>query len=288
MYTVAEFSKLIQNPLQKGIVSLFAETSPVLQVLPFVNVNGSAYSYNVEKTLPTVDFRDYNEDFTESTGTADNYTETLRILNGKGKLDRAMVLAQGSLNDLRATEDRKRAKALAHRFTKNFFLGNNTTNSKEFNGLQQRLKSEQVVSVTGAITLADVDKMIDSVTGTADAIFCSKSTRRKICDLVRSSGQAVETVSDIFGKPLSAYAGIPMYLIGDDHENNNILGDDIYACRFGAQEYLSGLQCKEIQVYDEGLVGSFWTTHIEWLCSIALFHPKAAARIAVTAEEPTP
>ena len=56
MLTLTEASKLIQNPLQRGVVETFARTSPVLERLPFMDVNGNAYSYNVEQTLPGIAF----------------------------------------------------------------------------------------------------------------------------------------------------------------------------------------------------------------------------------------
>ena len=75
MLTLTEASKLIQNPLQRGVVETFARTSPVLERLPFMDVNGNAYSYNVEQTLPGIAFRDYNASYTESTGVVNPHTE---------------------------------------------------------------------------------------------------------------------------------------------------------------------------------------------------------------------
>lgn len=50
--TLAEASKLIQNPLQRGVVETFARTSSVLEYLPFMDVAGNAYSYNQERPCP--------------------------------------------------------------------------------------------------------------------------------------------------------------------------------------------------------------------------------------------
>jgi len=48
------------------------------------------------------------------------------------------------------------------------------------------------------------------------------------------------------------------------------------------QEFVSGLQAGGLEVIDQGLVtsGPWYQTYVEWICSIAIFHPKAAARLS--------
>ena len=77
--TLLEQRKLLTDPLQAGVIEVFARTSPVLQYLPFQNVAGNAYQWNREKTLPGVAFRDYNETYDESTGVIQRQTEVLRV-----------------------------------------------------------------------------------------------------------------------------------------------------------------------------------------------------------------
>ena len=110
---------------------------------------------------------------------------------------------------------------------------------------------------------------------------------------MRAAGQATETVSDAFGRQINAYAGIPIAVIEDDKDGNLILGftepdldngdqsvcTSIYAVRFGAAEYVSGLQAGSMDVLDQGLSGVHYTTLIEWICGMGVFHPKAAARL---------
>ena len=76
-------------------------------------------------------------------------------------------------------------------------------------------------------------------------------------------------------------------IIEDDNEGSAILGFDetgstssIYAVRFGVAEFVSGLQNGSMDVEDLGLVnGVFYQTLIEWICGLAVFHPKSAARL---------
>ena len=102
--------------------------------------------------------------------------------------------------------------------------------------------------------------------------------RRKVNALMRASSQATEPISDAFGRPIYAYAGIPIGVIEQDKDGAEILAFDeqdaqatpadaactsIYAVRFGAQEWVSGLQatggmpaecpkCGKVLVYKEG------------------------------------
>lgn len=298
MLTLVEAAKLIQNPLQRGVVEVFPQTSPVLQHLPFLDVQGNAYSYNQEQTLPGIGFRGINEIYDESTGVINPQTEALKIFGGISKVDRAQVKTQGKVNDIRAVHDGMKAKAAALEFTKAFFKGNSTADADSFDGLEKRLTGSQVLDMGNAdggnpLTLDKLDELIDAVQGSPDMLFMNKTMRRKVNKLMRAAGQATETVSDAFGRQIAAYAGIPIGVIESDKNGNEILGftepdldngdktacTSIYAVRFGAKEWVSGLQAGILEVIDQGLQGIHYQTLIEWICSIAVFHPKAAARL---------
>jgi hypothetical protein len=294
--TVLEAAKLTQEPLRKGVIEIFPRTSPVLERLPMFAVSGNSYRYNLEQTLGGIAFRAVNEEYTPDVGVINPVTENLCILGGISKVDRALVKTQGSLNDLRAIHDGMKAKAASLLYTKNFFKGDSTANPKEFDGLHIRLTGDQVIDMGASasgdtLTLAKVDELIDAVQGGPDVLFMNKVLRRKVNALVRAAGQAIETVSDAFGRQINAYAGVPIGVIEDDNEGNPILdfneaypgggsnvGTSIYAVRFGF-EYLSGLQNGSLDVIDLGLVETFYKTLIEWLCGLAVWHPKTAARL---------
>lgn len=297
MLTLLEAAKLVQDPLKRGVIEIFPRTSPVLERLPFFNVNGQAYRYNQEETLPGIAFRGINQSYTEDTGVVNPAVEALYIMGGLSKTDRALVKTQGNVNNLRAIYDGMKAKAAALTYTKKFFVGSNSTDPNEFDGLKVRLTGQQVIdagSAAGgdALDLDKVDELLDAVQGGADVIFCNKIMRRKISALVRSAGQSIETVNDSFGRQLTAYAATPIGVIEEDKDGNQILAFDeddcngdaasctsIYAVRFGLVEYVSGLQAGDMDVLDQGLSGTFFTTLIEWICGLGVFHPKAAARL---------
>ena len=277
--TLLEQRKLLTDPLQAGVVQVFAESSPVLQYLPFMDVAGNAYQFNVEETLPGIGFRDFNQTYDESTGVVQRLTENLKPFGGLCQFDRALVKTQGNINDLRAVHTSMKAKAAAADFTKHFFKGDVSSDPLGFDGLQTRLTGDQVIQGGGSLTLEVLDETIDAVAGRPDVLFMSKATRRQVNALMRGAGQATETVSDVFGRQIDAYAGIPIGIIEEDATGQDILPSDIYAVRMGAGEYVGGLQAAPIETIDQGLSGIFYTTLIEWICSFAVFHPRAAARL---------
>lgn len=287
--TLVEAAKLTQNPLKRGIIEIFPRTSPVLERIPFYPVTGMALVYNLEETLGGIAFRGINESYTPDTGVINPQTERLVILGGISQVDRALVKVQSGspVGSLRAIHDAQKAKAAALKFTKTFFKGDSLTDPKEFDGLEKRLTGAQVLNMAGDVTLAMVDKLLDRVQGGADVLFMNKTLRRKINALRRAAGQSTEVVSDVFGRQIDAYAGVPIGIIEDDNEGSAILGFDetgstssIYAVRFGVAEFVSGLQNGSMDVEDLGLVnGVFYQTLIEWICGLAVFHPKSAARL---------
>lgn len=295
--TLLEAAKLVQDPLQRGVIEIFPRTSPVLERLPFFDVNGQAYKYNQEKTLPGIAFRGINESYTESTGVVNPAVEALFVMGGISPVDRALVKTQGNVNNLRATYDAMKAKAAALTYTLKFFKGDNASNPKEFDGLEKRLTGDQKIaagSTSGGdtLTLDMLDILLDAVQGGADVLFMNKTLRRKVSKLVRAAGQAQETVSDAFGRQLTAYAGVPIGVVEEDKDGNLILpftednpgggaaaSTSIYAVRFGVIEYVSGLQAGPMDVLDLGLNRTMYETLIEWICGLGVFHPKAAARL---------
>ena len=288
--TLVEAAKLTQNPLKRGIIEIFPRTSPVLERIPFYPVTGMALVYNMEETLGGIAFRGINESYTPDTGILAPQTERLVILGGISQVDRALVKVQSGspVGSLRAIHDAQKAKAAALMYTKTFFKGDALTSPKEFFGLENRLVNSQVLTMGGELTLAMVDRLIDAVQGGPDVLFMNKTLRRKINSLTRAAGQAIETISDAFGRQINAYAGVPIGVIEEDNEGSQILGFDeagstssIYAVRFGVSEYVSGLQNGSMDVEDLGLVnGVFYQTLIEWITGLAIFHPKSAARLS--------
>ena len=297
LITLLESSKYYQNPLQRGIVELFPSNSAVLQYLPFKSIDGNAYSYNQEQTLPGIGFRAVNEAYDESHGVINPVTETLCIGGGLMKIDRAQIKMQGSNGtDILSSQIAMKSKAMSLRVTKEFIKGDTTADPEGFDGLQKRVSGDQLIaagSTAGgdALTLDKLDELIDSLDFTPSVLFMNKTLRRKVNKLMRAAGQAQETVSGVFGKQVPAYAGIPIGLIGKDNAGAEILdfdeecpgggdavGSSVYAVHFGA-DGVCGLQNGKMEVEDQGYTEIWRKILVEWFCGLAVFHPRSVARL---------
>lgn len=295
MLTIIEAAKLNPSPLVQGVVEIFARENPILLHLPFQDIAGAAYIYNREGALPGVAFRGINESYDESTGVINPQSEILRICGGDSDYDTFLTATGTGTNDARAVHDALKAKALALHWAKAFFDGDSEVNPREFDGLNKRLVGGQHIQLaTGgaALTLAKLDELIDAVQGTPTILLMSKTLRRKVTALAAGTASVSMSVDEL-GRPLTAYAGVPIGIVEDDAAGNAILGFDendgsgnmdtasVYAVRFG-MDVFHGVQTSAVDVRDLGELPNkpAKRTRVEWFAAIALKHPKAAARLS--------
>lgn len=280
--TLVQAQVLSKDVLQAGVIETIVKESSVLSVLPFQTIEGNAYSYNVEKVLPTVAFRSVNEAYTANEAQFETRSENLVILGGDVELDRFIIQTLSNVNDQMAVQIMEKAKAIANTFTKTFFKGNKATNPKEFDGLDVRIAGTgQEIDAIGKVTdremLDKLNELLDAVRGGADAIFLNKRSRRRILAILQNSNHYVEQGSDAFGRPVQMYAGVPLMVV-----ENEILPDtDIYAVKFGAYTHVAGLTNGGVQVrrLGETSAKAVEVTRIEFFCGMAQFNPYSSARL---------
>jgi len=297
--TLAEASKLSNDILLQGVVETIVKDSPILQVMPFIEIVGNGLTYNQEKTLPTIDFYDVGDTWVESTPTFEQITATLKIMGGDADIDNFLKATRSNLQDLEVAVLELKAKATRHKFEETFIYGDTSVNTKQFNGLRKLIDtasaSDQLIAMaaTGAtLTLSKLDELIDAIKGgKPDMLLMSRRSRRKINALVRASGAMMETDKDSWGNFIQLWNGIPLGIndwILDTHtvadslegittgEANSI----IYAIQFG-EGALCGLTAPGHLTVEP--IGSLETkdasrTRIKWYVSLALFASiKAAA-----------
>ena len=126
---------LTQDMLQRGVIETMAKTSGVLARLPFIEVVGSGYAYNVVEELPSVEYRGVNGQYTEGTATLKQTVEHLVIMGGDADVDLFLTRTHSNLNDIRAIHTELKAKAVSRQVEKDFFAGTGATNSMK--GLDQ-------------------------------------------------------------------------------------------------------------------------------------------------------
>ncbi|TYS60477.1 phage major capsid protein [Sutcliffiella horikoshii] len=293
--TLPEAAKLSTDVLQRGVIETYARNSAVLEMLPFMDIQGNSYRYNQEQTLPGVGFRSVNEAYEESTGVVNQLSEGLVIAGGDLDVDRFIVQTRGNVNDQRAIQTQMKVKALSLTWTDYFFNGDVATDPKGFDGLKKRLTGNQVLSAGtdgGNLTIMMLDELIDSVEGEPDVIYCNKAMRREIKALIQGHTGYSEGDFDAFGRKVMTYGGIPIRAVEENSTGTAILGfgetqgtasdtSSLYAVKFGPEQYVSGLQNGGIDVMDLGQLQEkpAYRTRVEWYNGMAVFHPRAAARL---------
>ncbi|WP_333731767.1 major capsid protein [Streptomyces sp. IBSBF 3010] len=306
--TLAESAKLSQDDLQRGVLETFVIESPVLDRIPFLTIQGNAYAYNEEATLPGVEFRAVNNGYSESTGTVNPKSEKLVILGGDADVDRFIVQTRGNLNDQRAVQTRMKVKAAAYKFQDHFINGDTAVDVNGFDGLKKRLTGAQVLATAtngmgpiagGQDFLDALDALVAQVpglNGSNGALYMNSKVRARIMSSIRRLG-GFEMVKDaVSGKQVAQYNGISLLDIGQTAAGADIIPQtetqgtaagttsSIYAVKFGQAEgdqAVTGLTNGGVQVRDLGELDTkpVYRTRLEFYTGLAVFGGKGAARL---------
>jgi hypothetical protein len=280
--TLAESAKLSQDQFKAGVIETFIESSVVLDQIPFLPIEGNAYRYNEEATLPGVEFRAVNTSYTESTGTVNQKTEALVILGGEADVDRFIEQTRGNLQSQRATQLRMKIKSIVYAWQNAFINGDTAVDANSFDGLKKRLTGTQVIdaatnglAIVGADSAARqsfFDKLDELVTAAGlapgeGALYMNDLVRAKLKSSARREG-AWSSTQDGFGRTIDAYNDIPFRDIGKtaagvriipqtETQGTSSVASSIYAVKFGEDEAdraVTGLTNGGIQVDDLGFL----------------------------------
>ena len=309
--TLVEAAKLSQDDLQRGVVETFILETVVLDQLPLLSIEGNAYAYNEEATLPGVEFRAVNGSYVESTGTVNQKTESLVILGGDADVDTFIVKTRGNLNDQRAVQTRLKVKAAVTKFQDTFINGDTTVDANSFDGLKKRLTGAQVIdAATNGLPVigasdddrnAFFDKLDEAIAAVENpgALYMNKSIRQKVKSAARRL-TAYDETKDEFGRVVTSYQGLPLLDIGKKADNSLIVpqtetqgtsnvASSIYVVGYSNDESEMGVaglfngdsETEPISVRDIGELESkpAYRTRIEFFCGMAVFGGFAAARL---------
>lgn len=94
--TLFEAAKSFQNPLSAGLFKAIVTEDELFSILPIVSKEGSAWSYEREKALPTAEWvSPTHTSLAESTGTTDQVTVPIREIASNFKLKNFVIAQQG-------------------------------------------------------------------------------------------------------------------------------------------------------------------------------------------------
>jgi HK97 family phage major capsid protein len=287
--TLAEAAKLSNDIVLQGVIETIIQDSPILQVLPFIEITGNGLTYNRENAAASAAFFDVGDTWSESTPTFTQITTSLTIVGGDADIDNYLLMTRSNIQDLQSAVIRLKVKAVQQKFEDTFLNGDTGVDSKSFDGVDKLTTGGQATSmgVNGAsLSLAKLDELIDLVKGGGPSmLLMSKRSRRSLNNLARTSGTFLQTDRNDFGQMMQYYDGIPVG-VSDYISDTKTVGTSsdcstIYALQFG-EGALAGLTAPGgLQVED---IGSLETkdatrTRVKWYVSMALFNALKVAKL---------
>ena len=137
VHTLPEYAKTLDDVKAQAIVELFPEMVDFFEVFPFETAPGGVMRYYEEGALPdNVGFRGINEEPTNGYGLLSDKVEICFPMAGNLDVDRVMV---GRNPSRRTIDEKMQLKAKGKVWADTIFHGNNSTNPKEFTGMEARL-----------------------------------------------------------------------------------------------------------------------------------------------------
>ena len=289
----------------QGVIETIIKDDPLMALLPWVEINGNALTYNRELTLPSAEWHAVNDDWTTSPQvTFMQKTATLAILGQNADVDNYVRQTRSNINDIESAIIELTAKAIKNELSDKFLYGNNTLDPNQFDGLIKLIDtgtaSDQLIAAGAsggaALTLDMLDQLIDAVKGgKPDLLLMSRRSRRKINALARAAGNNLEHNSSLLGMFVEMYNGIPIGVsdfVKDTHVVSGSLetayiggaSSTIYGISFGEDGVcgLTGPGGLQVIKIGEMETKDASRTRIKWYTSLAMFsNVKAAALIGV-------
>jgi len=305
--TIVEHSKTEgTSALTRAYVEIFAKQSDIIAALPYKNVNGGAYPYTIEDEGGGIAFRGINESYTPDIGVENPQVESLFIAGGDMDVDMFLLKTQGG--GRRAREEMKKLKRLSRNVTNAILSGDNSTNVREFDGLQRRLRGDQLVdnsagAAGGApLSLMALDDLCSRVSGVTHLIMNRRFRDVHFSALRRNQSLTgnIEQSIDELGKPVMMYNGIPMLVGYEVGPEDRILPftevapgggaaetSSIYAVNF-SDGYVCGLQDSPIMTRDLGELEDkpAKRTRMEWYNGMCIENPYSAGRLQGISDAP--
>lgn len=284
--TLPEYAKTKdKEDVSRPIIEMFSAAADIYQALPFETLGGPVFEGYRQAQLPTVAFRGINESGTSGLGRVEPFQEPTFVLDHDIDIDDAIIRRNGM--NRRTQEQQMAVAALGKLWLDTFIFGDNTSDPREFNGLQKRAESFSRKIAAGstsggdALSLAKLDEAINNVNG-ANAILVGKALMPRFIAAARNtsiSGFVIQSWDQV-GAPKMTYNGIRIYFgyEKDDHgfilpftEANpgggSAVGTSIYVMALGAGK-LRGIMLQDLKAEDVGrvLTGDkpFYRTHVSW------------------------
>lgn len=165
--TLAEMQKLDTESFAPAVIDEIINRDPLLPRVVYLTLGGTQYRYLRENTLPEPEFYDLDEELVENTSTVTEVTVTLKRIGQNADME-GFATTLESRQSQRAFELMQVAKGMLEKVGERLVYANNSSNSKEFNGIQALMPSGQRTAegsgATGSnLNLLSLNTAIDDV-----------------------------------------------------------------------------------------------------------------------------
>lgn len=252
--TLTEYAKLSNDVMKQGVIETIIKESPLLSLMPWVEINGNALTYNRETTLPTAEWHAVNDDWSTSPAvTFTQKTATLAILGQNADVDNYVRQTRSNINDIESAIIELTAKAIKNELEDKLVYGDNTTYPNQFDGLAKLIAtgsaSDQLIAAGASggasLTLAMLDQLCDAVKGgKPDLLLMCRKGRRQITSLARAAGNNLEW-TNVLGLQVPAYNGVPIAVSDFIKETHTVSGSVETAYTGGASHTIYALSFGE-------------------------------------------
>ncbi|MCK9597426.1 MAG: hypothetical protein M0R06_00220 [Sphaerochaeta sp.] len=315
-WTLAEFSKIEEDPLRKSVIDTLLMESNILELLPWETIGTLSTTIVKIKDLPSFGYRKINAGYSESTGHFEQATETISLGGLDIDTDKAIARAKNSIADARAIQQQLALKAAAYNFNYKFITGNPTTDPEEFKGLRLRVDdvytagyTDQKIQCndydTGILYdtahrnafLNDLDKLVYAIDGhNPEFLLMNHKMLLALRSLLRQE-KLLDSTKDMFDRRIDMYGSARLIDIGvqSDQQTEIILNTEtaagaasggtectsIYAVKFGVGEATWGIQEYPMEVEDLGELQTApkYRTRVDWPHGLATVSPRSIARL---------
>ena len=191
--------------------------------LPFVEVLGNSWTYDTITTRSTASFYTVGDTWAESTPVVTQTTALLKVLGGDANIDNFLLATRANKLDLKGEVLNDRITSIKEKFMDTFYYGDDSADTKSFDGLHLLMSSTTYNTVQeatdgngGAGSSAALQQAIDLIHGfDASHLLMAKTTRRLMNTYLDGVGSAFTAVRDEYGRIIEYFRGLKIAV--DDH-----------------------------------------------------------------------
>ena len=286
-FTLAQYAQLERDEFKKGIMLKLIREAPLLNFLPFENVDSLNVKAMYWERLPSGgSWRAVNGSYEEiDFGQTGEVHESVYGFGGDMKFDKVFDSMKNYIEDPKAAHLKAYLKSRAIDWNNAVINGDIGTNPNAFDGLKKRvaaMDSRQTVwfaadgsapydpTTNGAAARTFFRKLNGAIRrcngGKVSAILCNEAViegMEAVAYLMQAQGNYFDVTKDLLGRTFTTYRGIPLVDMGllqdqatDIIGNTEVAGDggadstSLYFVSFGRDEGLHGIQLTSPNAYD--------------------------------------